>query len=88
MTSYLGTEDIKDQFPKAIDDGRWFIETGHAVDHTEDAAPSRDPVEIAQFALQATENGQAHLSGGLPSLLDGDTIAPGPKGPEGLPSGS
>src|SRR6185369_10632515 len=55
----VGTEDLDDEIGEAVDDGRLPIEAGRRIDHAEDADPCCDPVEAAELAPQACEDGQA-----------------------------
>jgi hypothetical protein len=54
---------------KSVDHQREAVEARCRIDHAEDPQPSRDAIEICQLPLQAAQNGERCVAGGIVSLL-------------------
>jgi hypothetical protein len=66
--------ELDDQVREAIDD-RWLaLEAGRRADHPEDAQPGRDPIEIAELALEAAQDRESDQPGRLIRLLHGHVV--------------
>src|SRR5215471_17597887 len=72
MQAALGPVQLDDELGKSIDHRGLLPEPWSGIDHTENPKPRRYPIEIAQRALEASENRKRRKSGRLPRLLERD----------------
>ena len=56
VRTLLASEDLDDELRESVDDRGLAIESRSGIDHAEDARPGGDAIEVAQLALEASED--------------------------------